>query len=224
MIENFLTASSSNPPERSALNFDIEPPTYFPVVNETTSDLNVNAISLSTYRDAHTAINKSLALGAVNLDPLTSSLDASLEPSGSSLSPFIVRVSHPQIPGLLRKKVLPRDLSEALMELQLATSEAIEEEYETPSVLALTSAGRLLREMYTISPQRLEVYPTPDAEIAIRALAPRRSIIVLCESDGGALCLTNLDSGLRRQSYADANDMPDEFLKDALIELTSESG
>lgn len=223
MIENALANSSSNPPERSALNFDIEPPTNFPVVNKIASSFDVNAKSLSTYRDTLNAIKRSQASVALNLDPLTSSLGASLGPSGFSLVPFIIRVSHPQIPGSIKGKVLPRDLLEALTELQLATREAVEEEFETPSVLALTNAGRLLREMYAIVPQRFEVYPTPDAEIAIRALAPGRSVIVLCESGGGAVCLVNVNSGRRRNRCSSADALLDSFLEKALLDLKAES-
>ena len=77
--------------------------------------------------------------------------------------------------------------------------------------------------MYRILPQRYEVYPTPDAEIAIRALAPRRSVILLCDSWGGALCLVNLNSGRRRKRYPNTDALPDSSLGEALLDLKGES-
>ncbi len=92
-----------------------------------------------------------------------------------------------------------------------------------PSGLAVVNAERLLHEMYAIAPQRFEVYPTPDAEIAIRALAPGRSVIVLCAPDGGAQCLVNLSSGRRRKRYQATDILPDGFLEEALLDLKAES-
>ena len=123
----------------------------------------------------------------------------------------------------LRVKLPHKDLSEAFVELNHAAAEAEEEGFAIPSDLAVVNAERLLQEMYAIAPQRFEVYPTPDAEIAIRALAPGRSVIVLCEPDGGALCLVNLHSGRRRKRYTSADVLPDSFLGKALLDLKGES-
>lgn len=123
----------------------------------------------------------------------------------------------------LKERVLPTDLSDALRDLKNSSIEAEEDGFEMPSDLAISNAERLLRRMYDISAQRFEVYPTPDAEIAIRALAPRRSVILLCESLGGALCLVNVNSGRRRKRYSSADALPDSFLKEALSDLKGES-
>lgn len=124
---------------------------------------------------------------------------------------------------ILRVKAPHKDLSDAFTDLSHAAVEAQEEGFAPPSDLALANAKRLLREMYEIVPQRFEVYPTPDAEIAIRALAPRRSVILLCKPEGGAVCLVNLRSGRRRQSYTPTDILPDSFLKEALLDLKAES-
>lgn len=124
---------------------------------------------------------------------------------------------------ILQVELPHKDLSDAFVELSQAVVEAEEEGFTTPSDLALANAERLLRKMYEISPQRFEVYPTPDAEIAIRALAPRRSVLLLCKPEGGALCLVNLKSGRRRKSYAPMDILPDSFLEKALLDLKGES-
>ena len=123
---------------------------------------------------------------------------------------------------ILQVKVPHKELSDAFEELRHAVVEAEEEGFALPSDLVLANAERLLREMYEISPQRFEVYPTPDAEIAIRALAPRRSVILLCRPEGGAVCFVNLKSGRRRQSYTPKDILPDNFLKQALLDLKAE--
>ena len=123
----------------------------------------------------------------------------------------------------MRANLADKDLSDAFAELRHAAAEAEEEGFALPSGLAVVNAERLLHEMYAIAPQRFEVYPTPDAEIAIRALAPGRSVIVLCESDGGAQCLVNLSSGRRRKRYQATDILPDGFLEEALLDLKAES-
>ena len=116
--------------------------------------------------------------------------------------------------------VLSQELEEALEALRATPDEATDEGYPQPTELVLANAGRILRRMHTLLPIRLEVYPTPDGEIAI--VAPgvtRRSVMVLCDPHGGALCMVNMDGEHRRARYSTANHLPDGFLRDALNEL-----
>lgn len=114
----------------------------------------------------------------------------------------------------------PPDLHDALHDLDQAKEEAREDEFPAPSGKALGNARRLLHAMYRISPRRFEVYPTPDGEIAIGASgAPGRSVLLLCDSDGGALCLVNMNGTHRRARYSDTRGLPDGFVHEALAEL-----
>ena len=114
-------------------------------------------------------------------------------------------------------------LSEMLDDLNGAIEEAREEEFPIPSQVAMANAGRLLSEMHQILPRRFEIYPTPDGEIAIDAATGHgRSVILLCDSEGGALCLANLLSSHQRMSYTSISDLPDDFLRKALAELERE--
>lgn len=116
--------------------------------------------------------------------------------------------------------VLSQELEEALEDLRATPDEATEEGYPQPTDLVLANAGRILRRMHTLLPIRLEVYPTPDGEVAIVAPgAPRCSVMVLCDPHGGALCMVNMDGEHRRARYSTANHLPDGFLRDALNEL-----
>ena len=116
------------------------------------------------------------------------------------------------------------ELTEALYDLRNAADEAREEGFPMPSDTALQNAEALLKGMYAISPRRFEVYPTPDGEIAIDAPGgPGRSVLLLCGSEGGALCLVNMGGGHRRARYTTTEFLPDGFVREALAELQPES-
>jgi len=111
-------------------------------------------------------------------------------------------------------------LNDALSDLRGARDEAREEGFSQPSDQALQNAERLLKAMYGISPRRFEVYPTPDSEIAIDAPDGQgQSVILLCDSDGGALCLVNMNGNHRRARYATTKTLPDGFVREALAAL-----
>ena len=110
--------------------------------------------------------------------------------------------------------------NDALQDLQEANNAAAEEGFSPPSNKAMDNAERLLKEMYAVSSRRYEVYPTPDREIAIDAPGGHgRSVILLCDSNGGALCLVNMNGKHRRARYSSTEILPDGFLREALIEL-----
>ena len=111
-------------------------------------------------------------------------------------------------------------LAEALQDLREARDEAREEEFPEPSDTAIDNAERLLQAMYSIVPQRFEVYPTPDGAIAIDAPSGYgRSFIVFCESSGGALCMVDVHGEHRHARYDSTRSLPDEFIAEALTEL-----
>ena len=120
----------------------------------------------------------------------------------------------------LKNKADIAELNDALRDLREARDEAREEGLPQPSDTALGNAERLLREMYGNSPRRFEVYPTPDGEIAIDAPDGQgRSVILLCDSEGGALCMVNLNGHHRRARYSTTETLPDGFVYEALVEL-----
>ena len=112
------------------------------------------------------------------------------------------------------------DLRDALYDLDEARDEAREEGFPAPSDVALGNARRLLHAMYRLSPRRFEIYPMPDGGIAIDAPGGSgRSVLLLCGSDGGALCSVNMDGVRRRARYSETRGLPDGFVRDALAEL-----
>ena len=112
------------------------------------------------------------------------------------------------------------ELQAALRDLDSAERDAREDSFPIPSKIAQENARRLLQAMYRISNRRYEVYPTTDGEVAIDAPGgPGRSVLLLCDSDGGALCLVNTNGKHRRARYSDSNLLPDGFIREALAEL-----
>ena len=103
------------------------------------------------------------------------------------------------------------------------THEAQEEGFPIPDSIAFDNAERCLREMYAISPRCYEVYPTHEGEIVIDAPSGfGTSVVLMCDSTGGALCLANLKNGQRHRQYAGAHALPADFLRAALIDLERE--
>lgn len=116
------------------------------------------------------------------------------------------------------------DLLDALRDLDEAREEAREEEFPIPSNAAMRNARWMVRAIYEILPRRFEVYPTSDGEIAVYVPgAPKRSILLLCDSDGGVLCMVNVNGRHRRARYPDAKQLPDGFMHEALDELKRQS-
>ena len=114
----------------------------------------------------------------------------------------------------------PVRLADALRDLGEINDEAREEGFPTPTDLACKGANRLLKEMYPLSRRRFEIYPMPDGEIAIDASDGQgSSVLLLCDSDGGALCLVNMGGKHRRARYSSADALPDGFVREALAEL-----
>ena len=114
------------------------------------------------------------------------------------------------------------ELDEVLADLNGAIEEAEELGFQTPSPIALSNARRLSRKLYRITPRRFEVYPTPDAEIAIDAPGDGSSLVILCGSDGGVLCMANLPDGHITKAYSTIDTLPDSFVSEALARLVSD--
>ena len=114
----------------------------------------------------------------------------------------------------------PPELAKALRELEQVSADAEEDGLDIPSEVAFANARRLLRAMYRISPRRFGVYPEPGGYIAIDARGANDGIaVVMCDSDGGVLCLVTIGDEPRRARYSTARTLPDGFIRDALREL-----
>lgn len=98
--------------------------------------------------------------------------------------------------------------------------EAREEGFPIPSETAMANSERLIKKICGISPGFCGVYPTPDGEVAIDVFNGKgSSVILLCDSSGGVLCLVNIKGNRRRAHYSQTDILPDGFIREALIEL-----
>ena len=114
-------------------------------------------------------------------------------------------------------------LKEALSDLDRVVAEAGQEEYPTPSIGLVEDARRLVRAMYAIWSRRFEVYPTEDGEISIDVPSGYgRLLVVVCSPDGSVQCSLVLDGDYRSERYDSAGELPDEFLREALLTLQQE--
>ena len=114
------------------------------------------------------------------------------------------------------------DLNEALGDLGKVLLEAHQENFPTPSQIAINNAEFLIDKSYKIFPSRFEVYPDQDGAIAVDIYNGKgKSVLLLCELTGEVLCLADLDgeSHRKRYSQSETHKLPDSFIKKALEEL-----
>ena len=115
----------------------------------------------------------------------------------------------------------PSDLKSVLGDLGNVIEEARIEQFPIPPQSLVDEAERLIRNMYSSYPSRFEVSADPDGAIAIDVRdGSGQWVLLLCEPDGDALVLTNLEIG-ERQRYPLKNEKLDSFLRDALGQLKS---
>ena len=137
---------------------------------------------------------------------------------GGSHSMEQTESSDPQVAHVAEH--FPVRLADALRDLGEVKDEARDEGFPTPADAACENANRLLKEMCPLSQRRFEVYAMPDGEIAIDASDGQgSSVLLLCDSDGGVLCLVNMGGKHRQARYSSAETLPDDFVREALAEL-----
>ena len=120
----------------------------------------------------------------------------------------------------ISREVFSAELAGILSNFREVADEASEEGFPTPSEVATENSEWLIRKIYEISPGSYGVYPTPDGEVAIDIFNGKgSSVILLCDSKGGILCLVNIEGNRRRAHYSQRDTLPDGFIREALTEL-----
>ena len=124
------------------------------------------------------------------------------------------------VPQSPHTEIAPDTLAIAQQDLAAVVEDAQEEGYPIPSDLAFENARRLLPEICQLTPRPVAVYADPYDGIVIDISGGfGRSVGLHCESDGGALCMVNLDGEHRRARYDNTRTLPDGFLREALAEV-----
>lgn len=114
-------------------------------------------------------------------------------------------------------------LKEALNDLDRVVAEAGQDGFPIPPSGSVEDARRLVRAMYGIWSRRFEIYPTEEGEISIDAPSGYgRLLVVVCSPDGSVQCSLVLDGDYRSEKYDSADELLDEFLREALLTLRHE--
>lgn len=117
----------------------------------------------------------------------------------------------------------PEELRAVLDDLAGVKEEARIEEFPIPSQSLVDEAERIIRIMYKHYPTRFEVSADPDGAIAIDVRDGNGQwVLLLCDPDGDALVLTNLEVGKCRR-FPLEDGMLVCFLRDAFGQLTSKT-
>ena len=106
---------------------------------------------------------------------------------------------------------------------QAIHAEAVDEGFDRPPAEALAGAKRVLRRFPFLHGLDTDIYPTPDAEVAILAAGsrPRASVLLQCDGDGQVRCSVSIDGRHRRALYdkESFSELRDDFITSALAEL-----
>ena len=114
---------------------------------------------------------------------------------------------------------MEQELQEAFDELDLVATDAIEDGETIPAPEVFDTVRRLLPELYEIAPLRFGIDGTSEGYITIDARGDNNSIVVIMCEPQGALCIAITDGNPRRQRYSSADELPDEFVREALLAL-----
>lgn len=116
--------------------------------------------------------------------------------------------------GAGARKPSPEWLSEMLAELEGLSSEAEGEGYPEPNA-EIQALARKIAISLTDQPIYPTVYPTEEGGVGIFLKSDRRRSAVTIElfPDGGGACFSHINGRNQRARYADASELPDEFVR-----------
>jgi hypothetical protein len=113
--------------------------------------------------------------------------------------------------------------SSLTLDSQAIRAEADDEGFDGPPAEALEGARHVLRRFPCLRGLNTDIYPTPDAEVAILASGSRArsSVLLQCDGDGQVRCSVNVDGRHRRALYdkESFSELRDNFIMASLIEL-----
>ena len=186
---------------------------------------------LPTTRSRLTSFDRGTSSRKIDIDP-SDVLDALLEPDGSPRAVSQGRGDQPDVRSTTQSNSIsfdrgtssrkieasdPLDLLDALLDLYNVRRTAEEDGGVIPEEDVLHRAERVLRTMYIAFPRPYAVYPMPDGDIAIDAHSPHGTkVVVICDPDGSARCLTYMEGEFQRKEYNDPSVLPDDFVTEAL--------
>ncbi len=173
------------------------------------SQLPPNVARVVGSRGGHTLAGSHINVESASLELIPEVYDVYIAPSTAPVQEALANDFEVYAP----------DLPDALRELYEVQSEARSDGGIVPDDDAVERAKRVLMAMYRISPRLYAVYPMDDGEIAIDAATKYgTSLVVLCNPDGSAQCLTYIGEEYRTKEYSDTGILPDDFIQQALLD------
>ena len=110
---------------------------------------------------------------------------------------------------------------EALASLENIGQDASSMGHPVPDEAAVEEARRILQAMHDYRQLSYDAYSMADGRVGIGVNGgPGRSMILVCEPAGKALCAITVDRVSRRARYDDSSFLPDDFVKQGLRQLS----
>lgn len=110
--------------------------------------------------------------------------------------------------------------AEEIQDLDDALEEAQEEEYLLPSQLGVNRAKELLGALHQTWRYPIAVSVTPYGEVSLHLKVRRgSSVLLLCDTHGEVLCLTNFGGRQESRKFGEDAAMPDQWIRDSLRRL-----
>ena len=115
-----------------------------------------------------------------------------------------------------------KDPFEAVAQLDTIEADAIEMGYEVPKQAVVNVARRILEQMCSCVQLPFDAYSMSGGRVAIGVDGGvGRSMIVICEPEGSALCVVTVGPRSRRARYDDASFLVDDFVRQGLRDMAA---
>ena len=112
-------------------------------------------------------------------------------------------------------------LREALEGLDTISDDAADMGYPVPQDSVVSEARRILGEMYSYRQLSFDAYAMSGGRVGIDVNGSvGRSMIVVCEPAGSALCVVTVGGVGRRSRYEDSGFLVDDFVKQGLRDMS----
>ena len=110
--------------------------------------------------------------------------------------------------------------SQGQIELDGLMDEVKEKGYKPPPAQVLKEAMRIFFKLHGDDHSKVfSVSPGQEGDISIDAHAQRDYVMLICDPDGSAFCLTSIGGEKCDRSYASTFALPDEFIQESISSL-----
>ncbi len=114
-----------------------------------------------------------------------------------------------------------QSISDAIASLDNITSDAQDMGYTVPEAAVVAEARRILLEMHDYRSASYDAYSMSDGRVGIGVDGEfGKSMLVVCEPGGTALCVVTANRVSRHARYGDSSFLPDDFVKQGLRQVS----